>query len=146
MSAPTTTYYITGDTLHGVWVFSYHLHQYLAGFQVKDGVMSEAQCHWLFEKHGFPYKESMIKQFDGVKNITVNKELPDITFDAFWNSYKLKRNKMDAQKVWKKLNDNDKVQAILGIRRYDGWLRQQNGIAKKLADTYLKKRTWEDDL
>lgn len=146
MSAPTTIYYVTGDTLHGVWVFKYHLHGYLAGFEVQDGMMSERQCEWLFSKHGMPYKEAMMDRFKAVKNIKVNKELPDIGFDSFWNAYKVKRNKMDAQKAWKKLNDNDKIQAILGIRRYDGWLRLQNGIAKKLGDTYLKKRTWEDDM
>ena len=86
-----------------------------------------------------------MKMWQCIKEFTVVKGLPDISFDNFWTTYDLKTKKTKAEELFNKLNDDDKFNAIAGIKKYNNWLRKQNGIAKQLPDTYLRQKRWLDE-
>ena len=72
------------------------------------------------------------------KNLT-----PD--FQAFWDAYGLKRERIGAEHVWNRLSAADKRAAIRGIEAYKKEC-QRRGISMKYAQGYLSHRRWEDDL
>ena len=140
-----TTYTVTGNNTAVVWVFKYDLNGLLLEFKLQEGTLDNKQVTWLFHKDRFPYSEKRIKGWSSIKNLNVQIGEPDLSFEAFYNAYGNKVQKIRTEKLWNKLSKKDKMAAIAGIRSYNNWLRRQNGIAKAQPDTYLRNRRWEDD-
>lgn len=67
-----------------------------------------------------------------------------IDFQAFWNAYGVKRDKVAAKRAWLRLSDKDKRAAFKGIDRYREDC-QQHGIRMMYAQGYLNHRRWEDE-
>lgn len=67
-----------------------------------------------------------------------------ISFQSFWNLYALKRNRIAAERVWKKLSTKDRKAAIDGIKRYTSYCAKR-GISRMYAQGYLNYRRWEDE-
>ena len=66
------------------------------------------------------------------------------TFEEFWNTYGLKRDRIAAMRAWNKLNAKDKRAAIAGIAAYTNDC-EQRGISRMYGQGYLNHRRWEDD-
>lgn len=81
------------------------------------------------------------------KNTTIQEVPTDLSFDKFWNTYKEKRGKVEAEKHWEKLSDAERMAVLVSIPKYDKWLLTKPGREKKDPATYInpKKRNWEDD-
>ncbi|MEQ8547611.1 MAG: hypothetical protein RIC03_06860 [Cyclobacteriaceae bacterium] len=69
---------------------------------------------------------------------------PDISFEAFWNGYGKKVNKLRAAKEYKKLTDPERTLCIISLKPYDDYLRRMNGRAKLDPENYLKRRSFEN--
>ena len=70
-------------------------------------------------------------------------EVPkDLSFDAFYNDYGYKRNRFRAEKLWAKMSDANRLQAITNVPQYRNYLNRKN-IFQMLADTYLADRHYE---
>lgn len=65
-------------------------------------------------------------------------------FQAFWNAYALKRDRIAAERAWKKLPARDRKAAIDGIERYKTDCAKR-GISRMYAQGYLNHRRWEDE-
>ncbi|WP_394749501.1 hypothetical protein [Spongiimicrobium salis] len=147
MKEQYTTYTVGAKQRPDIWVFKYHLNGVLKSFEVLEGVLGDKQVEWLFRRGNFPYRQSQIEKWptDLKDYFKVDVGLPDISFDAFWESYGQKTKKTRSSTLWKKLSDADRIKALEGIRRYNNYLRLHNGIAKMNPDTYLYQRRWEDE-
>lgn len=67
----------------------------------------------------------------------------DISFQAFWDAYALKRDRIAAERAWARLSDKDRRAALAGINPY----REQchrTGIAMMYAQGYLNHHRWND--
>lgn len=137
-------YNVIGTTFKGLMVFKYNLNGVLVAFECKDVELNETQIQWLFSRH-FPYKEQQISQFKAIQNFTVTEGKFDLSFDAFWKAYNHKVKKVMSEKAWNKLNDSDKMNAIAGIRHYNGYLARKRNMEKAHGSTYLNQRYWEDN-
>ncbi|MCO5253385.1 MAG: hypothetical protein M9892_03355 [Bacteroidetes bacterium] len=72
-------------------------------------------------------------------------EVQSLDFDSFWKAYNYKvGSKPATQKLWDKLPDADKYNALKAIRKYDNYLNR-TGTAKIYPERYLKHRRWEDE-
>ncbi|KQC30195.1 hypothetical protein [Flagellimonas eckloniae] len=144
-----TTYTVKAKNREDVWVFKYHLNGVLRSFEVLEGILGEQQIKWLFRAGNFPYIETQVKNFMTNKNLKpffeVTIGLPDTSFEAFWSLFGKKQKRIDSERLWKKLSLADRIKALEGVRRYDNWLRLNNGIAKCLPDSYLRKKRWLDE-
>lgn len=144
-----TTYTVKAKKRPDVWVFKYHLNGVLKSFEVLDGILGEQQVIWLFRKGNFPYLESQAKSFrdnpDLKPYFEVTVGMPDTSFEAFWEAFAKKQKRIDSERLWKKMSTAERIKALEGIKRYDNWLRLQNGIAKCLPDSYLRKKRWLDE-
>lgn len=65
-------------------------------------------------------------------------------FQAFWDAYALKRDRIAAERAWKRLSTKDQKAAIDGITSYREDC-ERRGISRMYAQGYLNHRRWEDE-
>ena len=68
----------------------------------------------------------------------------EITFEQFWNRYGYKRDRISAERAWKRLSAKDKRAAMDGIEAY----RKDCAASGRMmcyAQGYINRRRWEDD-
>lgn len=141
-----TTYTVKSKMDGYVWQFKYHLNGNLKAFEILEGELSEKQMKWLFSPH-FPAIETIMKDTwipELKKNFEITIGAPDLSFDAFYNSYNHKIKKVASETAWKRLSVKDRMAALQGIKAYDGMLSRKH-VAKAHPSTYLNQRYWEDD-
>ena len=69
------------------------------------------------------------------------------TFPAFWLLYPKKVAKFDAEKAWKKLTEQDKLAAIIGLTAWRRvWIQRGDLQFTPHAATWLNGHRWEDEL
>lgn len=66
-------------------------------------------------------------------------------FQTFWDAYALKRDRIAAERAWKRLSVKDQQAAFAGIEAYREDCRRR-GINRMYAQGYLNHRRWEDEL
>lgn len=137
-----TTYTVTGKKT-GRITFVFDENGDLILFKYEGEPLNEKQRKWLYPR--IAIHESMMKMWKAINEFTVIEGEPDLSFENFWNTYNNKSKKTRAEKLYSKLSNADKFNAITGIKRYDNWLRKQRGIAKALPDTYLSQKRWLDE-
>jgi hypothetical protein len=137
-----TTYIVTGKK-QGRITFKFNLNGDLILFKYEGEPLDDKQRKWLYAR--LITNENQIKGWYAIKQFTVTKGEPDLSFDNFWNTYKQKQKRVNTEKLYKKLSDADKFNAIAGVKRYDNWLRLQRGMAKMLPDTYIRQKRWLDE-
>lgn len=69
----------------------------------------------------------------------------EITFEMFWNKYAKKRNPKRCRPLWDKLSKAKKVEAFLGIDRYDKFLKKETWRVKMDPENYLRDERWLDE-
>ena len=68
----------------------------------------------------------------------------DQEFQKFWDAYALKRDRVAAERAWRKLSKGDRRAALAGIQRYRDDC-EARGIQRMYAQGYLNHRRWEDE-
>jgi hypothetical protein len=68
----------------------------------------------------------------------------DQDFQEFWDAYGLKRDRVAAERAWRKLSKGDRRAALAGIQRYRDDC-EARGIQRMYAQGYLNHRRWEDE-
>ena len=68
----------------------------------------------------------------------------DQEFQKFWDAYGLKRDRVAAERAWRKLTKSDRRAALAGIARYRDDC-EARGISRMYAQGYLNHRRWEDE-
>ena len=67
------------------------------------------------------------------------------TFEQFWNLYGLKRDKVAAERAWKRLSAKDRCAAVEGIKPYRQDCADHNRMMM-YPQGYLNHRRWEDEM
>lgn len=72
-------------------------------------------------------------------------EVPISTeFKIFWDVYSYKvGNKKRAEAIWKKMNEADRVKALLAVPRYLAYLARRPQMDQAYAETWLAQERWE---
>tara|TARA_R100001369_G_scaffold91021_3_gene131108 strand:+ start:2297 stop:2746 length:450 start_codon:yes stop_codon:yes gene_type:complete len=142
-----TTYTVKSIQDGFIWTFKYDLNGNLTAFIIDEGILSGKQMKWLFSSGKFPALETIMKNVWMVnlkKNFEITIGEPDLSFEAFWKLYNHKVKKVASEKAWKRLSKKDKMEAIKGIKSYNGMLSRKHQH-KAHASTYINQRYWEDD-
>ncbi len=66
-----------------------------------------------------------------------------ITFDAFWQEYDHKRDKLKAQRCWDRLPEHKQKAAFIFIAKYKDRCKRDN-VPMKYPLTYLNSECWND--
>lgn len=142
-----TTYTVIHKKINLYWVFKYCLNGHLRSFIIEDKELTQRQIVFLFGDRNFPYNENQMKEVwlkakKSEFEITVGE--PDLSFETFYEAYRHPVKKIQAKAKWEKLSKKDKIEALKGIKPYDGYLSRK-GVAKANPAAYLNQRYWEDD-
>ena len=98
MDTLKTIYTIKGRNIQILWEFHYDLEGYLIDFKILEGRLNETQIKWLFNPNRFPYREALINSWKAIKNFEITIGKPELTFEAFWNTYNYKVKKVSRPK------------------------------------------------
>ncbi|MCC2598033.1 MULTISPECIES: hypothetical protein [Sphingobacterium] len=133
---------LTSDSFKGQVVLGYN-EDGLLSLVENDAIMTEKQFSWFWDF--LPIHESQLSEYKRkVKGYL--EELPeDISFDAFWNRYGKKINKIRCEPIFKKLKDAEKLLAIRNIKPYEEYLERTGYRGKCDPENYFKKGYWNVD-
>lgn len=147
MESPKTSYTCKSRNTNLIWIFKYDLEGELRSFEILGNGLTPEQVVWIFNPDRFPYKETMISLWQKhlKKNFEIFKEEFELTFENFYNLFGNKVGKMESKRAWEKLSKKDKINAIIGIKHYDNYLKRNPKYSKTYPATYLNKRRWESD-
>lgn len=84
------------------------------------------------------------KWFEGTAAKVIEVPL-EVTFEMFWNMYGKKINRIRAVKLWDKLSTAERMNAILGISKYNNYLQRESWRSKADPETYLSGKYWENE-
>lgn len=79
--------------------------------------------------------------FDNVQYAEVMEQFP---FETFWNAYNKMRNRGECELIWQRLSDTDKANIMQHVAKYIA--STPNKKYRKDPITYLKNRSWEDEI
>lgn len=102
----------TSTTFEGYLKFGYDAEGVLVKFE-NNAILDAIQLRYL--SANFPFAMSELAEKLNKGKIT---ECTDLSFERFWEEYGYKKDKISAEKYWKKMPDNEKAKAISGIKRY----------------------------
>ena len=69
------------------------------------------------------------------------------SFGDFWDAYAYKKGKAQAERVWKKMNQDDREAAYAYLEGYIANTYTDGRYpSRRHPSVYLNKRTWEDEL
>ncbi|AUS06460.1 hypothetical protein [Pseudotamlana carrageenivorans] len=144
-----TSYTVKSKNSDNVWEFKYDLNGNLKAFKVLSGVLSNQQMIWFFRKGNFPVLESVIKTI-WIPNLKQNFEItigePDLSFEAFWNSYGNKVGKRkETENKWTRLSKAEKLQVLSSIPKYNNYLKHYPKQQKQYPSTYLNQEAYKND-
>lgn len=79
--------------------------------------------------------------YDNVQYAEVMEQFP---FETFWNTYNKMRNRGECEIMWQRLSDADKANIMQHVTKYIA--STPNKKYRKDPITYLKNRSWEDEI
>ena len=81
------------------------------------------------------------KTYNNVQYAEVIEQYP---FETFWNAYDKRRNRGECEIKWQRLSDTDKANIMQHVTKYIA--STPNKKYRKDPITYLKNRSWEDEI
>lgn len=122
-------------------------------FGYEDGVCREFKMEgpvgeeeMMFLASNFPWREEFMEYFETMTRGKITRMEQDLSFGAFWSAYGYKvGNKARVQKLWEKLSDAERAQAIRSIPLYDRFLLMKQNQDKLYPETYLRQRRFENN-
>jgi hypothetical protein len=133
-------YVFTSKLFAGNIVFGYNDDGILIKF-VNEATLSNNQM--LYLSKNFPFAESELQRIVGANGKI--EEIQDVSFERFWRLYDKKVNRKRSEDLWYKLSEGDRQTCLQKIPKYKTYCRLQNRYIKD-ADTFLRNRTWEDEM
>jgi hypothetical protein len=131
-------YSVTSPRFPGELIFGYDTEGVLKYYE-NNAQLEPQHIEWLYGQ--FPLTVGDLERIVTKGTIT---DITDLSFDAFWEAFAYKVSRKDAEKAWRGLGENDKANAIAGIKRYNYYLQTHKSIERLHPATYLNKRRFED--
>jgi hypothetical protein len=131
-------YLFTSRQFTGYMKFGYDQEGVLVKFE-NNAVLSDLQLRFL--SNNFPFAQSDLPKIVNKGKI---EECTDLTFEHFWNEYGHKKDKIMAEKYWRKMTDAEKAIAIAGIKRYRYDCKMHNR-EMVYAIRYLRNKRYMDE-
>jgi hypothetical protein len=145
-SLPMKKYIVTSTLFMGELSFGY-INDQLVFFDITSVAHDRDLAQRLWAK--LPTTEADLLGWLKTSKTMKIVEVPmDLSFDNFWNTYgkaygSKVGNKPKCTTLWKKLNDEDKTLALLGIEPYKR-AKQSEGTAMLYPERYLTHETYRN--
>ena len=122
----------------GFMKFAYDAEGVLVKFE-NNAVLSTEQLVYL--SSAFPFAQADLLKITSKGKL---EDCTDLTFDRFWNEYGCKKDRVSAEKHWRKMPDDEKAKAIAAIKRYQYDCKNHNRDMI-YAVRYLKNMRYMDE-
>ena len=132
-------YVFTSKLFSGQMTFGYEdgvLTKFINEANLKDEQLVYLTSH-------FPFVEDNLQKLIGKSGKV--EQIIDVSFAKFWDLYAKKVNKTRCEKMWYKLSEADRQLCNSKLNKYKFYCKTNNRIQKD-PDTYLRNRSWEDEL
>jgi hypothetical protein len=105
-------------------------------------LLTDVQLQHIYNPVYFPLTESKFTALAG--NKCTIEEVSELTFDRFWKEYDCKKGKIQTEKEWRKLTEEEKAKAIGRIKAFKFDCKSHN---RELVypERYLKHRRYDDE-
>lgn len=137
------TYQVESKLLGTQLRFTFSNQGTLVGFEVVDDVAIEPKtvAGILENALTFDYLSAYAKS----RSMALMEVPKDVSFKVFWDAYNYKEagDKKDAEKKWNLLDDTEKVNALLYIKKYNAH-QLNSGVARLYAKTYINQKRWSN--
>lgn len=136
-----TKYTLTSTNFTGEIVFGYNLDKQLVHFENKMNLDFNG-VHWMLthmpnSEHDLEFIKSKIKG-------TLTKVPEDLSFERFWDTYKMKINAKRCRPLWDELSEADKILCLLRIPQYFEYVRRKR-IGTANPEKFLRERYFETE-
>lgn len=136
---------ITSDKLEGNICFGYNETGLLCFFEVNTTDLTDPQIKWILDRLECAYHIPNLYEWAKPNNWRVEEIPVDLGFDVFWDLYKMKRNRTDAEKIWNGFDDAKRVQVLANVKAYNRYCAKNASWYNKLyPDNYLSKHTQDE--
>lgn len=105
-------YIFTSRQFTGFMKFGYDAEGVLVKFE-NNAILDTQQLGYL--SNNFPFDKQELPKIAGKGKL---EECTDLTFEKFWKEYGCKKDKVQAEKYWRKMPDDEKAKAISAIKRF----------------------------
>lgn len=112
----------------------------LCAWSIK-GPYTQEQYDWLLGK--LPLRRESLKTYKS-DSFDIEAIPLDLSFENFWNQYDKKVGKMEAERLYNKLPDEDKARAISYIPKLKR-IKGAEGTQMPYPKTYLRQKTFLDE-
>lgn len=137
------TYIITSATAKGEIVLKYNLNGFLIGLEISAELTLVHYERFFQEKKLYLEENAVLMTKEKNSNIRIVPE--DLSFERFYELYDNKvGKKVMTEKSWNALPKKDKIDALIGLKRYNNYLLLNAGISKAYPSTYINQRYWEN--
>ncbi len=133
-------YVLTSKFFAGQLVFAYNDDEILIKFE-NNAEMSETQINYLMRN--FPVRFGLMNSI--LSPASKLQEIIDVSFSRFWDTYGKKVNKKRSEQLWNKLSDANKQLCLSRLQAYKNYCKLSSRMLKD-PDTYLRNKSWEDEL
>lgn len=127
------------NSVNGTWVHEYHLHE----SPVNAYSLHPTETHSM-QSASMENPPDINKKDSNKKDLIKKEDNIYPSFDDFWDLYAKKISRSTCEKKWKKLKQEDKIKIMEHIPIY--FKAQPDPQYRKLPETFLNKRSWEDEL
>lgn len=90
------------------------------------------------------HKRQEAKARETYNNVQYAEVIEQYPFETFWNAYDKVRNRGKCEFIWQRLSDTDKANIMQHVTKYIA--STPNKKYRKDPITYLKNRSWEDEI
>ena len=133
-------YTLTSAKFKGKLVFGY-TNGLLTYFECA-AEMQETGYRWILDH--FPLNPGILKKMADAIPGKMEVVPEDLSFDAFWEAYAKKVNRIRCEPLWKKMSEADRIECLQSIKPYDGYLKRMSNRAKLDPENYLKKESYRN--
>lgn len=137
-------YILTSTTFEGSIIYGYDYNGLLSYFEV-SAVLSREQYEAVLKNLQYALQEETFRSWAAKYKYKIAMLPPDLSFDAFYLPYPVKRNKYDAKKMWELYPDDERQRILVNLRAYLRYCaRNANWYNPLYPDTYLRKHTKDE--
>jgi hypothetical protein len=137
----TQRYSITSTRFEGELLFEYN--EGIVSAFYNNATLNEEQLKFLVTH--FPMTVPTLEYIAGTtQTMKIRMVTNEVTFDEFWEAFKLKMNRKEAEKAWDKLTIEQQHRAFESIPSYNYFLMTRPNQNRMYPDTWLRGK-FEND-
>lgn len=139
-------YIVISEKLEGNISFGYTENGFLCFFEVNAPNLTDDHIKWILDRIESAYYLERLQHWAKANGWKIEEVQIDMSFTAWYNYFNMKRNKIEAEKLYKVYEADGQLPAIwANTRAYLRYCaRNAKWYNKMYPDTYLRKHTQDE--